>query len=78
MPVAPSGRYPRVPFGELLRSAPDLVLLPDEPYAFGPGEVAELDGHHLRARTIDGKALWWWGTRTPSAIAEVAELLAHG
>ena len=35
-------RYPRVELSEIVSAAPDVVLLPDEPYAFGPRDAAEL------------------------------------
>lgn len=76
VPVDPAGRYPQVPLRELRDLAPDVVLLPDEPYAFGPTDVADLAARGLRAVPVDGKALWWWGTRTPAAVATIATLLA--
>lgn len=78
VPTDPAGRYPRVPFGELRALAPEIVLLPDEPYAFGPKDVADLAAQGIRAVGVDGKALWWWGTRTPSAVVTLATLLRGG
>lgn len=74
VPDEPGGRYPRRTFAELTALRPELVLLPDEPYAFGPGDVQELEQAGLDARLVDGTALWWWGPRTPRALEELAAL----
>lgn len=63
-------RYPRVTLDELRALAPEVILLPDEPFAFGPKEVAffgDLDVPAARARRIHlccGKDLLWPGLRT--------------
>ncbi|MFU8840864.1 MAG: helical backbone metal receptor [Nitriliruptoraceae bacterium] len=75
VPDEPESRYPRRPFSWLTGAAPDVVLLPDEPYAFGPADQAYLGARGLRGAPVDGKALWWWGERTPNAIEVVAALL---
>lgn len=74
VPPEPDGRYPRCTFAELRALAPELLLLPDEPYTFGPGDVQELEQAGIDARLVDGMALWWWGPRTPHAITELAPL----
>ena len=74
VPPDPDGRYPRCTFAELAALAPELILLPDEPYVFGPGDVQELQQAGLEARLVDGTALWWWGPRTPRAITQLASL----
>ena len=74
LPADADGRYPRRSFAELRALAPELVLLPDEPYAFGPTDAAELDRAGLRAVQVDGMDLWWWGPRTPGAITRLARL----
>jgi len=63
--------------------APEVILLPDEPYRFGPKHRASLgpladtpairDG---RVHLVDGKALSWYGPRTPDALDYFAGLLA--
>jgi ABC-type Fe3+-hydroxamate transport system substrate-binding protein len=78
VPTDPAGRYPRVPLRELRALAPDLVLLPDEPYTFGPRDVDDLAARGLRALRVDGRALWWWGTRTPAAVTSLSALLRGG
>ncbi len=70
-------RYPRVEVDEF--DDVDLVLLPDEPYAFGEDDRDELlERVPARAvRLFDGQALTWWGPRTPGVIRELAELRRH-
>ena len=74
LPPEPDGRYPRCSFAELAALAPEVLLLPDEPYAFGPADVQELQAAGLDARLVDGTSLWWWGPRTPRALADLAAL----
>ncbi len=74
LPADPEGRYPRCRLAELRALDPGVVLLPDEPYAFGPADAAELGRVGLRAVLVDGMDLWWWGPRTPGAIARLAQL----
>ncbi|WP_406056801.1 helical backbone metal receptor [Streptomyces sp. NBC_01077] len=65
-------RYPRLPLDELRAAAPDMVVLPDEPYRFTredgpeafPGTAAAL---------VDGRHLTWYG---PS-LAEAPRALAR-
>lgn len=75
--VPPSERYPRVELADL--DDADLVLLPDEPYAFGPDDRTELLARvpGRAVRLCDGQALTWWGPRTPAMIRELAELRRH-
>ena len=67
-------RYPRVPVEELNAAAPDLVVLPDEPYRFTrddgpeafPGAVAAL---------VDGRHLTWYGPSLAEAPRSLARAL---
>ena len=70
-------RYPRVEVTDF--DDVDLVLLPDEPYAFDEDDREELlDRVPTRAvRLFDGQALTWWGPRTPGVIRQLAELRRH-
>jgi ABC-type Fe3+-hydroxamate transport system substrate-binding protein len=77
LPDDPAGRYPVRALDDLVAMAPDVVLLPDEPYAFGPGDVEELRDRGLRVRQVDGTSLWWWGPRTPTAIGDLRRLGRH-
>jgi ABC-type Fe3+-hydroxamate transport system substrate-binding protein len=77
-PPASSERYPTYSVDELGALAPDLVVLPSEPYPFRDRHVAEV-GRVLpdaRVELVDGRDLFWWGTRTPEARARLAARLA--
>ena len=58
------GRYPRVEVGEIRAAAPEVVLLPDEPYPFtaedGPEEFPA-----QRVVLVSGRLLTWYGPRSP-------------
>lgn len=75
-------RYPRVEASDIERAAPEVVLLPDEPYAFGPRDVLELGSfdipaaHARRIHLIDGTWVSWYGPRLAAAIAGLVPLLA--
>ncbi len=62
-------RYPEVTLEEIAARRPDLVLLPSEPYAFKDRHIAEVEGtlRDVESRLVDGRDLFWWGTRTPGA-----------
>ena len=66
--------YPTVDVADVARLAPDLVLVPSEPYEFSESHLAELrrsipDATIVR---VDGRDLFWWGIRTPGAIRRLA------
>ncbi len=67
-----AGRYPRVTVEEMRSRGADLVVLPDEPYAFsaadGPEAFAGLD-----VALVSGRHLTWYG---PSLV-EARDLLAR-
>ena len=67
-------RYPEVTLEEAAERQPDVVLLPDEPYPFGPrhhGEAAVV----APVVPVDGQDLFWWGVRTPAAIRRLHETI---
>ena len=66
-------RYPTVELDAVGR--PDLVLVPSEPYAFSDAHVADLAAAFPTAAVlrVDGQDLFWWGVRTPGAVARLAE-----
>lgn len=67
-------RYPRLEEG--LRLGADVVLLPSEPYEFGPDDrpaVAALAGE-VPTRFVDGQALTWHGPRTAAALRTFSAL----
>lgn len=67
-------RYPRVELGDIEALDPDVVLLPDEPYEFGPADRAVFAGWRAAVHHIDGAALTWWGPRTVQALTTFAAL----
>ncbi len=70
-------RYPTVTLGDAAARRPDLVLAPSEPYPFKPRHAAELREVAADVRFVDGQDLFWWGVRTPAAIARLAQMLAR-
>ena len=68
-------RYPTVELADVLAAAPDVVLAPDEPYPFTERHRPELE-QIAPVVFVDGKDLFWWGTRTPAAVARLGEALA--
>lgn len=53
-------RYPRVELDELRATPADLILLPDEPYVFGPADGPEAFPG-VRSEFVSGRALTWYG-----------------
>ena len=75
-------RYPRITLAELIEAAPELLLLPSEPYRFGKRHRSELLAQHgipaaraARVHLCDGQTITWWGVRTAPALHEIAALL---
>ncbi|WP_129310071.1 helical backbone metal receptor [Streptomyces sp. L2] len=65
-------RYPRVPLPELVAAAPDLVVLPDEPYAFTADDGPEAFPG-LSCALVSGRHLTWYGpslTEAPRVLSE--------
>jgi hypothetical protein len=62
---------------EVAARAPNLVILPSEPYEFGPEHAREIEREVGRVPVafVDGRDLFWWGTRTPAAAARIADAL---
>ena len=50
------------------------MLVPSEPYAFDDEHLAELATVAPPVH-VDGQDLFWWGTRTPDAIARLVAVL---
>jgi ABC-type Fe3+-hydroxamate transport system substrate-binding protein len=73
-------RYPRITLEEVEALQPDVVLLPDEPYAFSLDDAKTfyaLDipaAKHSHIYTIDGSLLFWHGTRLAFALQELPPL----
>lgn len=75
-------RYPIVKLQDIVAAAPEVILLPDEPYAFGPRDAAELSALAVpaaaqgRIHLIDGTLVSWYGPRIQRAIETLRPLLA--
>jgi hypothetical protein len=71
-------RYPRITLDELAARAPELVILPDEPYAFSAADEAVFAGLLPGARIVrvSGKDLFWYGAWTIDALDRLAAQLA--
>jgi ABC-type hemin transport system substrate-binding protein len=74
-------RYPVVTLEEVAASAPEVVLLPDEPYRFADRDLPALaplvSAPAFRrgwVRFVDGKALSWYGLRIADAIETFARV----
>lgn len=75
-------RYPRVTLAEVAAAAPEIVLLPDEPYPFAARDRADLVPLATtpalasgQVHLVDGKALGWYGPRTAAGVETFAALL---
>lgn len=64
-------RYPKAPVEDILRRRPDLVVLPDEPYAFSATDGPE-SFPGLPVALVSGRHLEWYG---PS-LAEARRVLS--
>lgn len=72
-------RYPQVSLAEVRARAPEVVLLPDEPYPFEDKhaeEVIEALGP-VRIHLVDGKDLCWYGPRIGPAVRAFRRLLVE-
>jgi ABC-type Fe3+-hydroxamate transport system substrate-binding protein len=63
-------RYPKIPLPELVERRPDLVVLPDEPYAFTEGDGPEAFPG-LTCALVSGRLLTWYG---PSLVQAATDL----
>ena len=75
-------RYPVVCLDAVATAAPQVILLPDEPYVFQPKDLpalaplAETPAMRCgRVHFIDGKALSWYGPRAITAVRTVRAAL---
>jgi hypothetical protein len=64
-------RYPQVELEDIVA---DVVLAPTEPYPFAERHRAELETV-APVIFVDGQDLFWWGARTPAAVARLSAQL---
>lgn len=81
--AARPSRYPTVTLEEVRAAAPDVILLPDEPYRFRAAHRADFaplaDVPAVRAgriHLVDGKLLSWYGPRIAEAFERLPALLS--
>jgi ABC-type Fe3+-hydroxamate transport system substrate-binding protein len=68
-------RYPKVTLDELRATGPDLIVLPDEPYAFGWDDGPEVFADWgVPVACVSGRHLTWYG---PSLVEARAVLTAQ-
>ena len=77
-----ASRYPTVTLDEMASAAPEVILLPDEPYRFRRVHVADFEPYpdvpavrDGRIHLMDGKLLTWYGPRIGEALRAVPALL---
>jgi len=73
-------RYPQVTLAAAAAAAPEVILLPDEPYRFRRVHTADFEPYPpLKAAAVhlvDGKILSWYGHRIGEALETLPALLA--
>lgn len=62
---------------ETFRGKVDVILAPSEPYKFTKRQLPELTKIVSRVEFVDGKDLFWWGTRTPGALDRLCLQIAR-
>jgi len=67
-------RYPRVEAEQIRTAAPDLVLLPDEPYPFSAGDGPE-EFPAQRVVLLSGRLLTWYGPSLATARADLLRVI---
>src|ERR1700730_4928405 len=76
-------RYPTVTLEEAIERRPDIVILPDEPYAFDESDVSELKSLlppalGRRVLIVGGRDLHWYGVHMVNGLKSLAERMARG
>src|SRR5262245_45133370 len=77
-------RYPTVTLEDVRAAAPEVILLPDEPYHFRPPHLADFAAvpdipavARGRCHFVDGKLLSWYGPRIGEALERLPALLSR-
>lgn len=75
-------RYPRVTLDEMSALRPEVILLPDEPYAFTEADIADFTPYaevpavrQGRIHLIDGKMVSWYGPRIGRSLRTLRDIL---
>ena len=75
-------RYPEVALDDVAARAPEIVLLPSEPYEFTAADVAGFKAADMPAARrdaivpCDGKDLFWYGAHSVAALPRLRAMLA--
>ena len=70
-------RYPHVSLEDLATRRPELIVLPDEPHAFGLADGPEMFPSQ-RMALVEGRSLTWYGPSLVTARSALLEQLATG
>jgi ABC-type Fe3+-hydroxamate transport system substrate-binding protein len=77
-------RYPSIALDEVAARAPEVVLLPDEPFRFRRAHLRDFDAYPTmpavrdqRIVLVDGKRFSWHGPRLAEALRTVPALLGY-
>ncbi|HQT99565.1 MAG TPA: helical backbone metal receptor [Acidimicrobiales bacterium] len=73
--VGPAGPYAETSLDDATALGADVVLAPSEPYPFSTRQLHELT-QVAPVIFLDGRDLFWWGTRTPGAFVRLGAALA--
>lgn len=78
-------RYPVVTLEEVAALAPEVILLPDEPFRFRPAHLADFEAlaqvpavSSRRLHFVDGKLLSWYGPRIADALDRLPAVIRVG
>ena len=82
MPRGSRGPGWTVTLADVRARRPSAVLVPSEPYAFEDrhldelvGELGTVEGVRIPIVRVDGQDLFWWGIRTPAAVARLRQVI---
>ena len=80
--AAAGERYPVTTLEEAVELRPDIVILPDEPYAFDESDIAELKpllppALSRRVLIVSGRDLHWYGVHMVGGLKSLAERMAR-
>lgn len=77
-------RYPRVHPAEIAQAAPEIILLPNDPFALREGGVERIKASlestpavlNDRVHIVDGRLITWHGTRLGMALRDLPAILS--
>ena len=71
--LAARERYPQIAFDEVMALHPEVVFLPDEPFAFAAGDAAAIGGTRVIG-PFPGHLFTWHGTRTTQGLRFLSQI----